>query len=492
MFRAAHPEPYYSVHTALHFLVLPGFPGVFLLVVMGRDARARGKEGNELPLRSTAGRRELRLTARRPARFISRPAAGYSCILGAMKDFQLYQQILGLVEPWTVKNVTLKPKEQEVDVEVVCTETRWGCPQCGKRMPVHDWERRRGRHLDSCQFKTVISGDVPRVKCEEHGTQAVAVPWAEKYARFTRLFERFAIDVLQVCSASEACGLVRISWDEADGIKQRAVKRGLERKPVRVNKNLCVDEQSAARGQEYLTVVARVDEDGTTVDYVGEGRKQESLDAYWKQLTQEQLDGIDAVAMDMWEPYVLSTSAHVPEGAEKIVPDPFHMMKHMNEAVNEVRKAEHRALSAEGDDTLEGTRWLWLYGVGNIPEAQRPAFDVLKIRNLLTARAWALKETLRNLWLYKSEAWATKHFKRWHGWAIRSRLEPVKKIARMLKSRLANILTYCKSRLTNGPIEGLNNKIQGLIKKAYGYRNKQRFITDIYFHCGGLNLYPAQ
>ena len=103
-----------------------------------------------------------------------------------------------------------------------------------------------------------------------------------------------------------------------------------------------------------------------------------------------------------------------------------------------------------------------------------------------------MKETLRNLWLYKSEAWATKHFKRWYGWAIRSRLEPVKKVARMLKSRLANILTYCKSRLTNGPIEGLNNKIQGLIKKAYGYRNKQRFITDIYFHCGGLDLYPAQ
>jgi len=420
------------------------------------------------------------------------PQAGYSCTLCAMKDFQLYQQILGLVEPWTVKNVTLKPKEQEVEVEVVCTETVWGCPQCGKRMQVHDWERRRWRHLDSCQFKTVITSDVPRVKCEEHGTQAVAVPWAEKYARFTRLFERFAIDVLQVCSATEACGIVRISWDEADGIKQRAVKRGLERKPMRVNKNLCVDEKSAARGHEYLTVVARVDEDGTTVDYVGEGRKQESLDAYWKQLTEVQLEGIEAVAMDMWEPYVLSTSAHVPEGAEKIVHDPFHMMKRMNEAVNEVRKAEHRALSAEADNTLEGTRWLWLYGAENIPEAQRPAFDVLKICNLLTARAWALKETLRNLWLYKSEAWATKHFKRWYGWAIRSRLEPVKKVARMLKSRLANILTYCKSRLTNGPIEGLNNKIQGLIKKAYGYRNKQRFITDIYFHCGGLNLYHDQ
>jgi len=184
--------------------------------------------------------------------------------------------------------------------------------------------------------------------------------------------------VLKACSTSEATTLLRISWDEADGIKQRAVKRGLERKPVRVNPDLCVDEKSAARGQEYVTVVARVDADGTTVDYVGQGRKRESLDAYWQQLTPQQLEGVEAIAMDMWDPYVLSTSAYVPQGAEKIVYDPFHIMKHMNDAVNDVRKAEHRALSAEEDATLEGTRWLWLYGVENLPEAQRPAFDLLK------------------------------------------------------------------------------------------------------------------
>ena len=409
-----------------------------------------------------------------------------------MQDFQLYEQILGDIRPWQVKEVALRREAGEVMVRLECKEQVWACPECHQRMHVHGWEERRWRHLDSCQFKTVLVATAPRVSCAEHGTQTVQVPWAEKYGRFTKLFERLAIDVMRECSVKAACEILRMSWDEADGIKARAVRRGLERKPVRVNKDLCVDEKSAARGHEYLTVVARVDGDGTTVDYVGQGRKQESLDEYWKQLSPEQLEGIEAVAMDMWEPYVLSTTAHVPDGAKKIVHDPFHMMKHMNDAVNDVRKAEHRALRAEGDDRLEGTRWLWLYGAENIPESQQPAFERLKFSHLRTARAWALKETLRNLWLYKSEAWATKHFERWYSWAIRSRLEPVKKVARMLKSRLANILTYCKSRLTNGPIEGLNNKIQGLIKKAYGYRNKERFITDIHFHCGGLDLYPAQ
>lgn len=151
-----------------------------------------------------------------------------------------------------------------------------------------------------------------------------------------------------------------------------------------------------------------------------------------------------------------------------MVPDPFHLVKHMNDAGNEVRKLEHRALSAEGDDTLAGTRWLWRSGQENVPAGQGRAFARRKVSNLLTAGAWVWKAMLRNLWLYQSEAWAAKHFKRWSSWAIRSRLEPVKKVARMLQSRLAHILTSCQSRLTNGPIEGLNNKIQGLTKKAYG------------------------
>jgi len=294
---------------------------------------------------------------------------------------------------------------------VVCTETVWGCPLCGQRAPVHEWERRRWRHLDSCQFKTVLVAAVPRVQCEEHGSQFVAVPWAEKYRRFTRLFERFAIGVLIACSTSAACELLRMTWDEADGIKQRAVKRGLARKPVRVNKDLCVDEKSAARGQEYVTVVARVEGEETVVDFAGPGRKEVSLDAYWQALTPAQLAGIAAVAMDMWEPFVRSTPAPVPKAAEKIVFDPYHMMQHMNKAVNDVRLAEHRELTAQGDDTLAGTRWLWLYGQENLPEKQRPVFDALKTANLRTARAWVLGFMHKQL----PTNWRNKH-KMHEGW----------------------------------------------------------------------------
>jgi transposase len=410
-----------------------------------------------------------------------------------MQDYQLYQQILGVGAPWQVKRVTLNRAAKAVEVEVECAETVWGCPVCQQRMHVHDWDRRRWRHLDSCQFQTILVADVPRVECAVHGTQTVAVPWAEKYSRFTRLFDRLAIDVMRECSVTATCAILGISWDEADGIKQRAVQRGLARKTPQVMPRLCVDEKSIGVGQSYMTIVAEVAPGvAARVEYVGEGRKRESLDAFWTGLSETQRAGVTAVAMDMWEPYMQSTLAHVPGAADKVVHDPFHLVQYMNEAVNEVRRAEHRRLLAQGDDILTGTRQLWLYGMENVPATAKARFDQVKEINLQTSRAWAIKEVFRSFWLCADVQTAGDHFAQWYGWAIRSRLQPVKRVARMFKRHLANILTFFTHRLTNGPIEGLNNKIQGLIKKAYGYRNNERFKTDVLFHLGGLDLYPAQ
>jgi len=409
-----------------------------------------------------------------------------------MKDFQLYQQILGLIAPWQVESVTLKLKEREIEVRVTCAQTHWGCSQCQRRMEIHDYEERRWRHLDSCQFKTILVSRVPIVRCAEHGAQTVVVPWAEKYGRFSRLFERLAIDVMLEGSISGACEILGISWDEADGIKQRAVKRGLARKIPKVMPRLCVDEKGMGHGHDYMTIVAQAHEGQTTVEYVGEGRERESLDAFWEGLMAEQLAGVEAIAMDMWKPYVQSTLAHVPGAAGKIVHDPFHLVKYMNEAVNEVRISEHRRLQAQGDDILKSTRQLWLYGMENVPAKHAQRFDAIKELNLETSRAWAIKEVFRSFWLCDTVKKAGRYFGQWYSWAIRSRLEPVKKVARMCKRHLTNILTFFEHRHTNGPMEGLNNAIQGLIKKAYGYRNKERFKIDIFFHLGGLDLYPIQ
>ena len=410
-----------------------------------------------------------------------------------MQDFQLYQQLLGLTEPWHVTGVRLDLKAKEVEVTVAVRESIWGCPQCACRMHVHQWESRQWLHLDTCQCRTLIRADVPVVKCPQHGVQTVAVPWAEKYGRFTRLFERWAIDVLRECSVSAACELLGVSWDEADGIKQRAVERGLLRKETRPVKRLGVDEKSAGRGQNYVTVVANLEGGrAATVEYVGDGRKQEALDGYWKRLPAEHRELVEAVAMDMWEPYFNSTLAHVPEAAGKIVHDPYHVAGMLTKAVDQVRKAEHRVLTEAGDDRLAGTKYIWVYGWENLPPAHQERFDQLRGQRLKTGRAWAIKEMFRDFWAGETAEEGREFFDRWYGWAIRSRLEPIKRVARCFKTHLDNILTFFTHRISNAALEGLNNRIAGLVKKAYGYRNRERFKTDILFHLGGLDLYPSQ
>jgi len=409
-----------------------------------------------------------------------------------MKDTDLYQHVLGLREPWSVSKVELDIKAQRVDVWVEHPkDLKWPCPECEVEGALYDHaEERVWRHLDTCQFQTLLHARPPRVNCPEHGVRQVRLPWAEPHARFTLLFERFAIIVLEQTTIQAATKILGMSWEEAWHILERAVDRGLSRKPRRVIPEIGVDEKSAGRGQQnYVTIVCDVK--GGTVEDVTEGRTRESLEAYFEGLTPEQLAGIEAVAMDMSAAYISAVREKVAEGEDKIVFDRFHIMKHMGEAVDKVRRQEHRSLAVDGTSILTGSRYIWLYGRENLPAKYWEDFYRLRACDLKTGRAWAIKETLRNLWRYLSLTWAERFWKRWYYWATHSRLGPVKKVARTLKNHLYGIMSYFTHRLTNATTEGINSRIETLWKAACGFRNKKRFRTIILFHLGGLDLYPA-
>lgn len=408
-----------------------------------------------------------------------------------MRDTELYRQILGLEKPWSVSRVELNVGEEQVNVWVEHEPSlRWPCPECRTELAIRDHaEERVWRHLDTCQFKTLLHARVPRVDCPEHGVLQVKVPWAEARSRFTLLMERFIIDVLQQCANITAAErILRISWDEAWGVMDRAVARGLRRKKARVIPHLGVDEKAFRKGHQYMTVVC--DLDRSTVEHIGEERRVESLVEFYEGLTERQRDGIEAVAMDMWAPYVEATECSVPDAHRKIVFDRFHIVSHMGKAIDSVRRQEHRALMAEGDETLKGTKHLWLYKEENVPEKHRSLFDRLRGFNLKVGRAWAIGDSLRCLWTYLSEGQARRFFKRWFYWATHSRLQPVVKVAQMLRRHLDNVVTYCRHPITNGVAEGLNSKIMTIKRRACGFRNKHHFKTAVYFYCGGLSLYP--
>ena len=166
-------------------------------------------------------------------------------------------------------------------------------------------------------------------------------------------------------------------------------------------------------------------------------------------------------------------------------------MKHMGEAVDTVRKGEHRALRAQGLDILTGSKYLWLYSEENLPERHKQRFATLRQANLKTARAWAIKESLRWLWSYRRAGWARRFWKQWYFWATHSRLKPVIEVARLIHRHLQGVFNFFSYRVTNAVAEGLNSKIQTIKKMAYGFRNPEHFKTAIFFHCGGLQLYPA-
>jgi transposase len=411
-----------------------------------------------------------------------------------MRDTELYQQILGLERPWRVEAVQLNIAEKRVDVHLIHAEgQRWPCPDCARELAGYDHaEERVWRHLDTCQFQTHLHARVPRVNCPAHGIKQVAVPWAEPRGRFTLLMERLIIDVLQETgTVSGAVALLGITWDQGWAVMQRAVERGQERKEAKVLEKIGVDEKAFKKGQSYMTLVC--DLDGATVEHVAEGRTTESLAGFYRSLSEAQLWGIKAVAMDMWDPYVQATLQYVPIGFYRIVFDRFHIMQHLNDAVDKVRLGEHRDLQASGGadaDLLKGTKHLWLYARENLPDQHRARWRQLAGLNLKVGRAWALKETLRSLWDYTTEGWARRFFNRWYGWAVRSRLSPLKKVARMLKGRLEQIINYCHAPVTNGVAEGINSKIMTIKRKACGFANPAHFKTAIYFHCGGLDLYP--
>ncbi|MBH0188720.1 MAG: ISL3 family transposase [Nitrospira sp.] len=408
-----------------------------------------------------------------------------------MQDIALYQYLLGLQSPWTVSRVHLDVQGQCVEVWAEHPEgAAWECPQCRERLPLYDHaEERTWRHLDSCQFQTHLHARIPRVDCEAHGVVQVTVPWAAPRSRFTLLFERLAIDVLGQCDVSGATRILRISWDEAWGVMQRAVTRGRARKQARVMRRIGVDEKAVAKGHRYLTLVCNLDEG--TVEHIAEDRKQESLDGYYAGLTPAQLDGIEAVAMDMWEPYIQATRAQVPDATDKIVFDRFHVMGYIGKAVDTVRKQEHRELMASGDETLKGSKYLWLYSRENVPARRREEFTALRRQELKVGRAWAIKEALRCLWQYVYPASGWKFWKQWYFWATHSRLEPIRKAAETIRRHIDNIVTYYQHPVTNAMSEGLNSQIQKIKSMACGFRNTEHFKTAIYFRCGGLDLYPC-
>lgn len=268
---------------------------------------------------------------------------------------------------------------------------------------------------------------------------------------------------------------------------ERAVARGLVRRRTDQVKAVGLDEKSFGSGQDYVSIMTDLKQ--ARVLEVIPGHDTQSGCELWKTLPTEQREKVEAAAMDMSAGFAAATRIEAPNAA--IVHDKFHVSKLLNEAVDRVRRREHHQIKKEGDDRLSGSRQLWLYNPENLEDHRFEKFKDLLKENLKTSRAWMHKENFRGFWEQQSVWEAEGYFKRWYASAIRSRLEPIKKIARTLKAHLSGLLNYFIYPITNAVTEGLNSKIQQIKANARGFRSFANYRTRILFFCGKLDLLPA-
>jgi transposase len=326
------------------------------------------------------------------------------------------------------------------------------------------------------------------VKCKEHKVQQIAVPWAEKNSRLTLLFERLIIDWLKECSTSAVAENLNLSWKQVDRVMQRAVRRGLERRKKQTPIHIGIDETSFQKRHEYVTVIT--DTIAGTVVEVIDDRKKEPLEKALKNLGKKALSKIKSVAMDMHAPFIAAVKACVPDAGTKIAFDKFHVIAHLTKAVNQVRKQEHMDLLEHGNESLKGSRFLWISGKENLNNEQFKRLKNIKKIALKTSKAWMHKEIARNLWFFERKTPAVHAWRKWCADAIKSGIEPIQKSACMILNHLQGIITAILLKITNARGESMNNKIQHIKKIAYGFRNRTRFKNAILFHLGGLDIYP--
>jgi transposase len=367
------------------------------------------------------------------------------------------------------------------------------CPICGGHTTKrHDHRVRALRYLDTCQYETFLEVRVPRIKCEQDGIQQIDVPFAEKYSRFTSRFERAVLAWLEdspISAVAKNCGL---SWDEADGIMQRAVKRGLARRGTAEVKNLGVDETSNQKGHDYVTVL--VDKDHDCVLDVLDGRKAETVEKWLKAPEKCDLSGLESISMDMWDPYIKAAKDAIPGAEQKIAFDRFHVAKYFNQAVDKVRRREHNAfLKAAGESPLSKSRFQWLMNSNRTDNrsGKRKAFLSLSRLNLETSRAWRIKETANSLWDFVYMKVAGEAWKKLLRWISHCRIPEMIQVGLTVRNYFWGILNAIRLKATNGMLEAKNNCIQQIKRMACGFRNKARFRTAILFHLGNLDMSPS-
>jgi transposase len=400
-----------------------------------------------------------------------------------MRDIDLFQLALGLVPPWMVADAKFDVDKKRLDIEIdFKTGGRFACPECGKAdCPVHDTVKKTWRHLNFFQHEAFLHARVPRIECPDHGVRLVTVPWARPGSGFTLLFEAFVMTLVKGMPVAAAARLVGEHDTRLWRVIQHYVEDAVARMDLADLRRVAIDETAAKRGHNYITLF--VDIDARKVVYVAEGKDADTIARFADHVDDHNSDAsrIKEVCVDMSGAYIKGVEHNLTEA--EITFDKFHAVKLVNDAVDQVRRAESRERPE-----LKHSRYLWLKNERRLSVEQLTALAELTQIHLKTARAYRLRLAFQEMYTAPSLDWGELILDRWYGWAIRSRLEPMKKVARTIKQHRDGILRWFDSKIANGLIEGINSLVQAAKAKARGYRSLRNLMAIIYLITGKIDL----
>jgi len=374
---------------------------------------------------------------------------------------------------------------RQITVTVRRRARRHRCPHCRfSTKGRYDRKQRDWRHLSLGPWRVIIRSTVSRIICKVHGITTEAVPWAEHDSRFTRDFEDLVAWAAREMNATAVTRLLHIAWASVGRIVRRVVRRKLD--PTRLDRLFLigVDEVSYRKGHKYLTVIAdHVSGDPVWLD---EGRSQKTMGKFFDEMGALRTEALQAVSMDMCAPFIAEVRKRAPQA--EIAFDPFHVVKLANEAVQQVRREESRDRKGTVQaQALKGSRWALLKAPENLRDEERVRLSEVERLNTRVYRAYLLKEELRALYFCGTSA-ASEHLRSWSSWATRSRLRPFVRVARTLRRYRDGVLAAIRLRLSNGRLEGLNNKIGVLKHRAYGFHSAAALIAMVFLCCTNIDI----
>ena len=397
----------------------------------------------------------------------------------------LVNKLIGLQGLW-VRGFHFQADKARVVVDVVPRRRKPLCGICGRKVRKNkDRYNRYWRHLDLFGVRTYLRYSIRRVVCRRCGVVREKVPWADKGSRFTKSFEQEVAWLAQRTDVSAVANYFRVTWRSVRRIIQRVVaEQRDERRELDGLRVIGMDEISYRKRHKYLTVV--IDHLSGRVVWAGKERKAKTLLRFFRKLGPQRAAELEAVSMDMWEPYITVVGKKAPQA--RVIFDRFHIVKHLNEAVDKTRRELVRELKGTARRNLKNTKFPLLKAKHN-----RSAKDKRVLREQVRAnrrlyRAMLLRDDFMDLYTYKTETWAKKFLRGWLRRAMSSRIEPVKRAAKMIRSHFDGVIAWVTWRLSNGRLEGMNNKIRLLSHRSFGLHSAEALISLVYLNCGGLTL----